>query len=102
MICRSWRGFVRSECASEYIDYVARTGLAAYRETPGNLAAQIWTRDLGDDRTEVVAVSWWESRSHIESFAGHDIDVAVLYPEDEKYLIDGKTEVQHYAVTHDL
>jgi heme-degrading monooxygenase HmoA len=98
MVVRTWRGWVRTEQTAAYVDYIDRTGLDAYRTTPGNLGAQMWTRDLGDGRTEVVAVSWWDSRADIEGFAGGDIDVAVYYPEDDDYLVDRERTVLHFDV----
>jgi len=38
----------------------------------------------------------------IKAFAGDDIEAAVLYPEDEDYLIDGWSEVSHYAVVESI
>ena len=98
MIVRTWRGWVRTDRAAAYVEYIDRTGLREYRETAGNLGAQMWTRDLGDGRTEVVTVSWWDSRAHIEGFAGDDIDVAVFYPEDDEYLVDREGTVLHFEV----
>jgi hypothetical protein len=57
MIARTWRGWVRTEQAAPYVEYITRTGLSAYEQTPGNLGAQMWTTDLGDGRTEVMTVS---------------------------------------------
>ena len=99
MIARTWRGWVRTEQAAAYAEYIARTGLAEYEKTPGNLGAQMWAADLGDGRTEVMTVSWWSSRTDIEGFAGQDISVAVFYPEDSQYLIARETTVTHYEVT---
>ena len=31
-------------------------------------------------------------------FAGEDIEAAVLYPEDERYLMDGASTIAHYDV----
>jgi heme-degrading monooxygenase HmoA len=93
-----WRGTVATDRAAEYVEYISRTGLAEYRQTPGNLDAQMWTRDLGGGRTEVVTLSWWESGESIKGFAGDDISRAVFYPEDEDYLIDKDLTVTHYAV----
>jgi heme-degrading monooxygenase HmoA len=98
MIARTWRGWVSTERAAAYVEYVTSTGLSGYKQTPGNQGAQMWTRDLGDGRTEVMTVSWWSSRADIEAFAGQDIDVAVFYPEDDEYLIDRETTVTHYNV----
>ena len=80
MIARTWRGWVRTEQAAAYVEYITRTGLSAYQQTPGNQGAQMWTTDLGDGRTEVMTVSWWSSRTDIEGFAGQNIEVAVFYP----------------------
>lgn len=98
MIARMWRGWVRTEHADAYVDYITGTGLREYAETQGNRGCQMWTRDLGDGRTEVVTVSWWDSRDAIVGFAGADIDVAVFYPEDDEYLIDRETTVSHFEV----
>jgi heme-degrading monooxygenase HmoA len=93
-----WRGWVATDRAAEYVEYINRTGIAEYRRTPGNLDAQMWTRDLGDGRTEVVTLSWWESLESIKGFAGEDISRAVFYPEDEGYLLDKDSTVTHYTV----
>ena len=98
MIARMWRGWVRTEQVQSYVAYIARTGLREYASTAGNLGCQMWTRDLGDGRSEVVTVSWWESRSAVEGFAGKNIDTAVFYPEDDDYLIDRETTVSHFDV----
>ncbi len=103
MIARTWRGWVRTGQAADYVEYTTRTGLSGYGQTPGNLGAQMWTTDLGDGRTEVMTVSWWSSRAAIEGFGlYHDIDVAVFYPEDDNYLIDRETTVTHYDVAQTL
>jgi len=34
----------------------------------------------------------------IPPFAGEDIEAAVLYPEDLRYLIDGVSTIAHYEV----
>jgi heme-degrading monooxygenase HmoA len=94
-----WRGWVATDRAAEYVTYINETGMAAYRQTPGNIDAQMWTRDLGDGRTEVVTLSWWESLEVIKGFAGADITRAVFYPEDEDFLVGHEDTVTHYTVT---
>ena len=98
MIARIWRGWVATERAAPYVAYIEATGIAEYRQTPGNLGAQMLTRDLGDGRTEILTLSWWESLESIRGFAGADISQAVFYPDDEEYLIDRETTVVHYEV----
>ncbi|HSI94125.1 MAG TPA: hypothetical protein VK925_11535 [Jiangellaceae bacterium] len=98
MIARMWRGVVRTEQAAGYVEYITGTGIAEYRQTPGNLGAQMWTRDRGDGYTEVVTLSWWDSLASIRAFAGEDIEAAVFYPADEAYLVDRETRVAHFEV----
>jgi heme-degrading monooxygenase HmoA len=56
------------------------------------------SRDLPDGRTEVITLSLWESAEAIRGFAGDDIEQAVFYPEDERYLVDRETTVTHFDV----
>ena len=100
-VARIWRGAVRAADRDEYLDYLETTGIAEYRETPGNRSVQVLRRDIGD-RTEFVIVTLWDSRQHITAFAGDDIDRAVFYPEDDRYLVERDDTVTHYdVVTYD-
>jgi heme-degrading monooxygenase HmoA len=98
VIARMWRGWVRTPDRDVYVDYVERTGMAEYRRTPGNRGAHLLTRDLDDGRTEIVTLSFWDSREVIAGFAGEDIARAVFYPEDDRYLVDRETTVTHFEV----
>jgi heme-degrading monooxygenase HmoA len=93
-----WRGWIRTEETQDYVEYIERTGLTEYRNTPGNSGAQMLTRDLGDGRTEVVTLSWWSDIEDIKAFAGADISVAKYYPEDEGFLVDRVDVVHHFIV----
>ena len=98
MIARMWRGWVRTADRNAYVAYIEATGMAEYRQTPGNQGAHMLTRELGDGRTEIVTLSFWDSREAIHGFAGEDISRAVFYPEDDRYLVDRETTVTHYEV----
>src|SRR4051794_14030855 len=97
MIARVWSGAVRTSDADEYGDYIRETGFGAYGQTPGNRGAWLLRRD-DDGTTEFITLSLWESVTAIRAFAGDDIDAAVLYPEDERYLIGGTMRTAHYEV----
>ena len=99
MIVRMWRGWVATERAAAYVDYINGTGMAEYRGTPGNIDAQMWTRALDDGRTEVVTVSWWTDLAAVQGFAGDDIGQAVFYPADDDFLVGRETTVTHFEVT---
>ncbi len=98
MIARMWRGKIRTEQVAAYVKYINGTGITEYKQTPGNQGAQMWTRDLGDGTTEVITVSWWDDLDSIRGFAGSDIETAVFYPEDDAYLVDRETRVNHFEV----
>jgi heme-degrading monooxygenase HmoA len=97
MIARIWRGAVRREDGDAYADYIANTGMAEYRSTPGNQGAWMLRRDDGD-RSEIITFSLWDSPDSIRAFAGDDIDQAVFYPEDDRFLIERDRTVRHYEV----
>jgi uncharacterized protein YndB with AHSA1/START domain/heme-degrading monooxygenase HmoA len=98
MIARMWRGRVRTEQLGDYLEIVERTGMTEYRRTPGNVGAQLLSRDLGDGRAEVITLSWWSDLEAIRAFAGDDLEAAKYYPEDDEYLLDRDPTVAHYQV----
>ena len=88
---------MRREDADAYADYIANTGMAEYRSTPGNQGAWMLRRD-DRDRSEIITFSLWDSPDSIRAFAGDDIDQAVFYPEDDRFLIERDRTVRHYEV----
>ena len=98
VVLRSWRGWIREEDRDDYRRYLEETGLREYRETPGNLGAVLLYRDVGDGRTEVRTLSLWAGRDAVAAFAGDDIERAVFYPEDDRFLVDRELTVEHLEV----
>lgn len=98
-IMREWRAEVRRELKDEYVAYVTATGIAAYRQTPGNLGALIAARDIDAERAEIVTLSWWKDQPSIKAFAGSDIKRARYFPEDDRFLLTRPDTVQHYDST---
>ena len=92
MIARVWRGAVAAEDGDAYAAYLEKTGVADYRATPGNRGVQVLRRDV-DDQTEFVLVTLWDSTEAIRAFAGDDIEAAVYYDEDDRYLLDREPRV---------
>lgn len=97
MIARVWRGATRAEDADAYARYMERTGLSDYLKTPGNLGGYVLWR-LEGEKAEFITLSLWDSRDAIKGFAGEDIERAVFYPEDQRFLIDREVTVTHYHV----
>jgi heme-degrading monooxygenase HmoA len=97
MIARIWRGWTRPEDTEAYATYIRATGIAEYEAIPGNQGAYLISRPDGD-RTEFLTVSFWDTYDAIAAFAGSDIEQAVFYPEDDRYLVDRETIVRHFTV----
>jgi len=97
MIARVWKGAVAKADGDEYEAYVEKTGFAAYGETPGNRGAWMLRRDTGE-LAEFVTFSLWESIDAVKAFAGEDYEVAVYYPDDERFLVERDDTVAHYEV----
>ena len=97
MIPRIWKGVTLAAKADEYLDYLKATGLKEYRATDGNRG--VWVlRRLQDDQAEFTLISLWESWESIRRFAGEEIERAVYYPEDQRYLLALDPNVVHYEV----
>ena len=88
---------MRGVTADVYADYIRETGFREYGETPGNRGAWLLRHDDGD-ATRFVALSMWDSYDAVHAFAGDDIEAAVLYPLDERYLRPGSSSITHYDV----
>jgi heme-degrading monooxygenase HmoA len=97
VIARIWRGWTRREDADAYAEYVHQTGIKGYRATPGNRGAWVLRREDGA-RTLFVTLSFWDSRDAIHAFAGDDIEQAVFYAEDDRFLVEREWQVTHYDV----
>jgi len=68
---------------------------AAYRSTPGNVGAWILRHDQGE-RTKFVTLTFWESVDAIHGFAGDDVERAVFYAEDDRFLVERDETVTHW------
>ena len=97
MIARTWRGAVRAGDADAYLAYLERTGFAEYRSTPGNRGL-LALRRIEGDRCEFLLVTLWDSIDAVKRFAGDDVETAVFYPEDDRFLIDRDLTSTHYEV----
>ncbi len=98
-VVRTWRGSTRAEDGAAYGRYLEATGLAAYRNTPGNLGV-LGLRRIREGLAEFLLVTLWESEAAVQRFAGPDLDAAVFYPEDDRYLVARDTGVDHFEVFH--
>jgi heme-degrading monooxygenase HmoA len=99
MIARTWRGSTRAEHADEYLEYLHRTGLAAFEATPGHRGAMVFRRVV-EGRAEFFLVSLWESLDAVRRFAGEQEGRAVFFPDDDRYLVGRDLHVDHFEVVY--
>lgn len=97
MIARVWRGNTRVEQADEYEAFTVRRGIGDYRATPGNRGALLLRRN-SESTAEFLLISFWEDLEAIRRFAGPDVEKAVYYPEDDRFLLGKEPRVTHYDV----
>jgi heme-degrading monooxygenase HmoA len=101
VIARTWKGAVRRSDAAAYAEYMQDTGVAGYAKIPGNRGVWMLRRDIGEDRTEFLMFTLWESIEAVKAFAGEDYATAVFYAEDESFLVEREEQSAHYIVdTH--
>jgi heme-degrading monooxygenase HmoA len=101
MVARIWRGVVRRGDADEYAEYIGETGFKEYGDTDGNRGAWMLRRDAGD-LTEFLTLSFWENYDAVRGFAGEDIEKAVYYPEDDRFLVEREDVVKHYEIVWEI
>ncbi len=99
MIARLWHGTTRDSRSEAYLDFLIRTGIPDYRQTPGNRGAQIFMRKDGEV-AHFLLISLWDSMEAIRGFTGPEVDRAKYYPEDPEFLLELEPHVVHYEVAY--
>jgi antibiotic biosynthesis monooxygenase (ABM) superfamily enzyme len=97
MIARIWRGATLAEDADAYAAYLEESGMRAARELPGSRGTLVLRR-LRAGYAEFETILLFDSMDDIRAFAGDDLDAAVFFPEDDRYLVERDLEVRHYEV----
>ena len=97
MIARAWHGVVPLQKADEYTEYLNKTGVPDYQNTPGNRGVYVLCRPEGG-RMHYLLLTLWDSIDAIKRFAGEDYEQARYYPEDEHFLLELEYYVTHYDV----
>jgi heme-degrading monooxygenase HmoA len=97
MTVRIWRGAVAKSDGDAYARYMRDTGVAGYASSEGNRGVWMLRRDV-DDKTEFVMFMLWDSIDAVKAFAGERPEVAVLYPDDDRYPIERDEFVLRFEV----
>jgi heme-degrading monooxygenase HmoA len=101
MFAREWIARCPRHQKEMFIEYLYQTGVKDTSATSGFRGTQIFTRDL-NNKSEIKLITYWDSLDSIKAFAGDDITVARLYPEDCQYELEPDDFVTHYEVVENL
>jgi antibiotic biosynthesis monooxygenase (ABM) superfamily enzyme len=95
VIARVWRGATRAEDADTYAAYIESSGTGSARKLAGARGSLVLRRVVGD-RAEFETIILFDSLDDVRTFAGDDIEKAVFFPEDDRYLVERDLGVSHY------
>jgi hypothetical protein len=101
MIARVWRGATLAEDGEAYAAYLEDTGMKGARALKGSRGTLVLRRTRGG-YAEFETILLFDSMADVEAFAGDDLDAAVFFPEDDRYLVERELAVKHYEVDVEL
>ena len=97
MIARHWRGLVKRERAAAYVEHLQSQTLPQLVQLAGFRDASIHRRELPQG-VEFLVVTVWDSLDSIRSFAGSDVESAVVPDEAREMMIEYDRRSRHYEV----
>ena len=99
MISRHWKGIAKRDHADRYIAHLKNDTLPQLSSLPGFIRASVLCRDVPSG-TEFQVVTVWSSLRAIETFAGADVETAVVPPTVQMMMVEYDRKVAHYEVAH--
>ena len=97
MIARVWRGATLAENGDAYAAYLEETGMRNAREIPGSRGTLVLRRERAG-YAEFETILLFETMEDVRGFAGDELDAAVFFELDDRYLVERDLEVRHYEV----
>jgi antibiotic biosynthesis monooxygenase (ABM) superfamily enzyme len=97
VIARVWHGATSAEDGDAYAAYVEASGTGPARSLPGARGSLVLRRIVGD-RTEFQTIILFDSLDDVRAFAGDNLERAVFFPEDDRYLVERDLGVTHHEV----
>ena len=97
MIARVWRGATLAEDGEAYAAYLERSGMQRAREMQGARGTLVLRRERAG-YAEFETILLFDSLADVRGFAGDELELAVFFDEDERYLVERDLEVRHYEV----
>ena len=97
MIARVWSGATLAEDGERYAEYLEETGMRTARELPGARGTLVLRRERSG-YAEFQTILLFDSMDDVTAFAGDEHELAVFFPEDDRYLVERDLEVRHFEV----
>ena len=97
MISRQWRGLAKSSHADRYVEHLRAETFPRWKRFRGLSAASILRRSVPTG-VEFLVVTTWESIDAIHSFAGTDVETAVVPPRVQEMMVEYDNRVRHYQI----
>ena len=97
MIARIWQGRTPASLGDEYFEYLKKTGIEECRSTDGNGGVFVMRR-IENGVAEFQMITLWDSFEAIKKFSGPDVEKAVYFPDDKKYLLEQNPQVFHFEI----
>ncbi|GAA5021006.1 hypothetical protein GCM10011506_03600 [Marivirga lumbricoides] len=97
MTARVWEGKTRNEHSETYTEIIEERDIPNYRKTDGLIKLTFLKRS-DNEFTYFKLLTFWTDMDSIKKFTGPNLEEAVAYNEDEKYLVDFPGNIMHYEV----
>ncbi len=97
MIVRTWHGCVPAARADAFAEHLRNTGEDHAKSIAGNLGVVVRRMTFGGWEHFFFA-TWWVSLEAIKAFAGENYQLAVHYPDDERFELVADPYVFHHEV----
>jgi hypothetical protein len=97
VIARVWHGATLAEDGDAYAAYLEETGMRDVRDIAGNRGTLVLRR-LRGGYAEFETILLFETLEDVRTFAGDELEAAVFFDLDDKYLVERELDVKHYEV----
>jgi heme-degrading monooxygenase HmoA len=101
VIVRSWHATATAEGADAYREHFTHTVLSELQRIDGYQGAYLLRRDDDDAHVRLQVLTLWDSLEAISSFAGANLEHAVVEPAAQATLVSYDTSVTHHTVVVD-
>jgi heme-degrading monooxygenase HmoA len=96
MIHRYWRGLAHHELASAYVEFLRTHTVPHLQDIPGFRGISVLKR-AGEEGTEFIVITRWDTLESIVAFAGNDAERAVVPEEVRRMMREFDSRARHYV-----